>query len=105
MEIFHREHRQYAYDVLEPEILGIVFSALVTRMTQDSLNLVFLLVWNIGIYVVTILFFYLLLKLFEVLNIVDIVWDLCASTGDADLVRGRTRFLLLLVGTGTIVGI
>ena len=93
----------YTYDVLEPEVVIVIFSALVTTMTQDCLDFILLVVLDIGIDIVTILILDILLKLFKVLNIVNVIRDLGSPTRDADFIKRWPRFLLLLMGTGTIV--
>jgi len=70
-------------------------------MTQYRLDLILLVVLDIGIDVVTILD--ILLKHFKVLNIVNVIRSLGPPTRDANFFRRRTGFLLRLVGTGTIV--
>jgi hypothetical protein len=45
----------------------------------------------------------LFLKLFKVLNVVNIIGDLGASAGHTEFVGRWSRFLLLLVGTSPIV--
>jgi hypothetical protein len=53
--------------------------------------------------VITILILDLLLELFEILNVVNVIGDLCPPTRDADFFNRRPGFLLLLMGTGTIL--
>jgi len=58
---------------------------------------------DIGIDIVTILIIDILLKLFKVLNVINVIRDLGPPTRDSDFVRRRPGFLLLLMGTGTVV--
>ena len=92
------------YYVIKPNVLWVILATLVTAVTEYSFDLVFFLILNRrsrGIHVVRTDF---LLKLFEILNIVIVIGDLAASTGDADLIRLWSR-LFLLFGAGAIVGV
>jgi hypothetical protein len=88
------------YDVIEPEILQIVFPAFIPAMTEDGFDLIFLLIVRSGVSGV-LRFDFLFLELSEVLDIVDIVGYLATSAGDANFISGGTSSLLLL-GSRTI---
>ncbi len=76
-----------AYDVLEPEVLGVIFPALITTVAKDSFYLVFFLILDVGVDIIAILILNLLFKPFKISNVINVVGYLCTSTGDADFVR------------------
>lgn len=57
-------------------------------MTEDCFNLILFLVLDIGINVITVTILILIFKLFKVLDVVNIIGNLCASAGHADFVGG-----------------
>ena len=66
----------------------------VPTMSKDHLNLVFFLERDRLAIRARVSF--VIIKLFKVLNVVDIVWHFGSSTRNADFITRGTRFLLLL---------
>ena len=98
-----RNMRHCAYDVGVPVVLGIALVVLVARVAEDHLDLVFLLLGGVGVDIGGGLGL-LLVELLEILHVVDVVGDLGAATGDADLVAGDAG-LFLLLGARAVVGV
>lgn len=80
----HGANEMTTCNILEPHILGVLFPAFFATVPDDGLDFVFLLVLGIWVDIVALLLVGGLV-LFKVLDIIDIVGDLCAPAGDADL--------------------
>src|SRR6266487_942073 len=61
------------HDVVEPQVVRIVFTTFFSGVGEDGFDLVFLFVLNVGVYVVGRARLFVVVELTKVLDIVDVV--------------------------------
>jgi hypothetical protein len=77
--------RGFTYDVVKPQVFAIVFTTLISSVIENSLDLIFLFVLYLWVNIVGGVRL-IIVKLAEILHIVDIVWDLAASAGHTNFI-------------------
>lgn len=91
------------YNILKPEVLGVVLVAFIPTVSQNGLNLVFLLVLDIGINIISRIDCFVLVEFFKVLDVIYVVGYLDASARDSDIFSGLAGLFFALMRTRAIL--